>query len=97
MSENLTDKNDQVQEIPELPIKIPLSKPIYDGEKEITEFIIKREPTGADWTAFNVQNATVGDFQRVASKLTGLPLPIIRKADTKATFRLTEVIGAFFD
>lgn len=81
----------------ELPIRIRLKKAIYDGEKEIKEFVINREPIGADWSGMNVQNATILDFQRVASRLTGLPVPVIKKADTRATMRLAEVIGSFFD
>lgn len=80
-----------------LPIRIPLKKAIYDGEKEIKEFVIDREPIGADWSGMNVQNATILDFQRVASRLLGLPVPIVKKADTRATMRLAEIIGSFFD
>lgn len=81
----------------ELPVHIPLKKPINDGEKEIKEFVISREPIGADWSGMNVQNATILDFQRIASRLTGIPVPVIKKADTRATMRLAEVIGSFLD
>jgi len=80
-----------------LPIIIPLKKPIYDGEKEIKEFVINREPIGADWSGVKLQNLQMIDIQQIASRLTGLPVPIIKKADTRATFRLAEVIGNFLD
>ncbi len=100
MAEN--EERDETQDDGEaprfkLPIRIPLKKAIYDGEKEIKEFVIEREPIGADWSGMNVQNATFLDFQKVASRLTGLPVPIIKKADTKATMLLGEVIGSFLD
>lgn len=97
MENDETKKDEREVTRRKIPIKILLEDPITIGEDEIKELIIKRKPTGADWTGFNVQNATVGDYQRVASKLTGLPLPIIRKADTRATFELVEVISSFLD
>lgn len=78
-----------------LPITIKLGTPIYDGTGEIKEFVIKREPLGADWSGLNINNLTMLDFQQIASRLTGHPLPIIKKADTKATFKLAEVISSF--
>lgn len=78
-----------------LPIIIKLAKPINTGEGEITELVLKREPNGADWGPFNVQNPQISDFQRVASKISDVPLPFIRKMDTKATFELVEAVSGF--
>ncbi len=91
------DKAGQDEQAParKLPIKIKLAKPIATDEGEITELILKREPTGGDWGPFNVQNPTISDFQRVASKISDIPLPFIKKMDTKATFAMVQAISDF--
>lgn len=78
-----------------LPIKIKLSKPIDTGDGEISELVISREPTGADWSTFNISNSTIADFQRLAARLCNVPLPIIKKIDTTATFELVNAINDF--
>ena len=90
-------ENEKQQEITrrELPIKIALDKPINDGEKDLTEIVLKREPTGGDWGAFNVQNSTIFDFLRVASKISGVPFPVLKKIDTKATFEIIDALNSF--
>jgi hypothetical protein len=81
-----------------LPITIKLRTPIEVGEGAPLEaIVIKREPNGADWSGFNVQNATILDYQKVAARIANLPLPIIKKVDSKATFEIVEVVGSFLE
>jgi hypothetical protein len=80
-----------------LPYTIKLKRPVQTSEGEISEIVLKREPTGGDWSGFNMANPTIGDFQRVGAKLAGLPLPDIKRIDTKATVELVEVVSRFFE
>jgi hypothetical protein len=79
-----------------LPIVIKLEEPIESGEGMLSEIVIRRRPIGADWSGFS-QNPTILDYQRVGARLANLPLPIIKKMDTKATFELVEVLGSFLE
>jgi len=79
-----------------LPIIIQLAKPIETGDGEpLTKVCILREPKGSDWSEFPVQNQTILDFQKVGARLANLPLPIIKRLDSKATLELVEVVSSF--
>ncbi len=82
---------------PKLPVIIKLRKPINDGEKEINEIKFTREPTGGDLAGINITNPTIGEFLRVAMKLTGIPVPILKKMTGSDTMVLTGVIGDFLE
>ena len=80
-----------------LPVIIKLDNPINDGEKDITEIVIKREPTGGDLSGINITNPTIGEFLRVAMKITGIPVPILKKLSGRKAMELTGVIGDFLE
>ena len=80
-----------------LPVVIRLSKPIHDGEKEISEVKFTREPTGGDMSVLPMTNPTLGDFLRVVMKVTGIPVPILKKMTAKDSMEVTGVIGDFLD
>lgn len=71
-------------------IKGPENKPvIYD------KLVINRKPTGNEYRAFPITNPTFDDYQRVASKVTNVPLHVIRKMSGPKTMELVEAFSDF--
>lgn len=77
---------------------IKLSKSIEDEEgKIITEIKFKRRPVGGDWIGFPLTNPSIPDFLRVASKISGIQFPYLKKVDTADAVEIAEELAGFFE
>ena len=77
------------------PLTIKLAKPIYDGEQEISEIIIKEKPLGADFLDFPPTNPTIRNFMVVLQKITNIPQPVLNKMDSTDTMEIAGVLAGF--
>lgn len=81
----------------EFPIIIPLSKPLEHGNEEITELKIAREPVWKDWFGIQIAKLSFDDLCLVSSRLTNVPVPVLRTLPMGDAMRLQEVVSAFLD
>ena len=77
------------------PVKIPLQFPIDNGEKGlIEEIVISKEPEWGDTIHIN-DKAPLEGMLILASKLSGIPSPILKKIKQKDANRIMEALSSF--
>ena len=77
---------------------IKLKKPIEfkksdDTVEHISELVFRNETESGDIEELPLANATVGDLMRVAARLCGKPIAIIRKMDIGDLEEVLELVG----
>ena len=78
-------------------IRIPLQSPVPHGDEEIKELVIGREMTAGDLRGISVKDLKHDDICVVASRLTGIPTPIINKLKMSDYLEVAKVVSDFFD
>ncbi|WP_297669046.1 phage tail assembly protein [uncultured Desulfovibrio sp.] len=81
----------------ELPVKIPLSRPVTHGDEQIAELVIGREMVAGDLRGVSVTNMTFDDIYLVASRLANVPVSVINRLSMPDAVKLQGVITAFFE
>ncbi len=79
------------------PIKIPLKSPIQHGDETINTLTIPREMVAGDLRGISISNLKFDDICEVASRLTGVPTPIIRTMKMPDFMALSGVVTDFFE
>lgn len=78
------------------PIRIPLKSPLKHGEEEIKELLFGREMVAGDLRGVSVQDVTHDNICEVASRITGVPTPILRQLKMPDYLEVAEVVSGFF-
>lgn len=79
------------------PIKITLKSPIQHGDETISTLTIGREMVAGDLRGISVSNLKFDDIYEVASRLTGVPTPIIKTMKMSDFMMLSNVVTDFFE
>jgi hypothetical protein len=77
------------------PVKIALHKPVMHGEVEIRELHFTREMKAGDLRGIKVGAVSHDDIFELASRLTGVPTPVIREMGVGDYLRVAEVVSNF--
>lgn len=93
--ENREAAGAQEEIIKKLPVIIKLKKPIATEDGVVEELKITREPQAGDWFGFNIQAPDVLSFMKVASNLTGVALPYLKKLCTSDMLKVQEKVADF--
>ena len=72
--------------------KVKLKDPIKYGEKEVIEELDFRAPTGADLEDYPVNGATIGDYMRIAARLTETPPSALKMASGRDCFTIAAAV-----
>ena len=82
----------------EYPVIIKLRQPIQDEEgNPLSELVIKKPPTGAAFLQFPMEKQTTLDFLQAASKMTNVPLPILKRMCVQDTMKVVGKVADFFE
>ena len=79
------------------PVTIKLFTPLTHGEERISELTFAREMEAGDLFGTRVGGLDHEDLCRVAGRLTGVPLPVLKKMKMRDYRRVSGVIEGFFD
>lgn len=77
------------------PVKIPLKTPIMHGGDEITELVFGREMVAGDLRGISVRDLTHDNVLEIASRITGIPFPILRQLRVPDYMQINELIAGF--
>lgn len=78
------------------PQRIPLGSPLKHGEEEIKELLFGREMVAGDLRGISVKDMTHDNILEVASRITGVPTPILKQMKMPDYLQVAEVVGGFF-
>lgn len=78
------------------PIKISLKSPVMHGEQEIKELVFGREMVAGDLRGISIRDLTHDNVCDVASRITGVPTPILRQLKMPDYLEVAEVVSGFF-
>lgn len=78
------------------PVKISLKSPLKHGEEEIRELVFGREMVAGDLRGISVGDMTHDNVCEIASHITGVPTPILRRLKMPDYLEVAEVVGGFF-
>ena len=79
------------------PVKITLSTPITHGGKTISELEFLRNICAGDLRDMKVGVPTYDDVREIASRICGVPAPILKNMDWDDFSEVVEVIMGFFN
>ena len=79
------------------PVKITLATPITHGNKTIGELEFLRNLTAGDLRDMKVGVPTYDDIREIASRICGVPAPILKNMDWDDFAEVVEVIMVFFN
>ena len=75
------------------PIVITLKKPIEHGQGTVDRLVFEREPVAGDFFDLPPVGWSSGDYAALISRLTGQPLPVIKRlsvADFRAALQAVQ-------
>lgn len=78
------------------PIKIRLKSPLKHGTEEIAELVFGREMVAGDLRGISIRDLTHDNVCDVASRITGVPAPILRQLKMPDYLEVAEVVSGFF-
>ena len=71
---------------------LKLTHPIQFGKDTVITELTFRKVTGKDLEDFPINGATMGDYQRIAARLTGHPASAIKMAEGKDIFAIAGAV-----
>jgi hypothetical protein len=77
-------------------IRITLKSPVMHGSEEIRELVFGREMVAGDLRGVSVGNLMHEDICEVASRITGVPTPVIRQLKMPDYLQVAATVGSFF-
>lgn len=81
-----------------IPIIVNLESPLLHGDEEITELVFGREMNAGDLQGdIKVGLPTYDEIRMVASKICGVPTPILKKMPWRDFSKVVGVVMDFFN
>lgn len=79
------------------PVTITLTTPLRHGDEEITELVFRREMCAGDMRGLSVGLPSYDDCRTVASRITGIPEPVLVKMSWYDFSQVVSTVMVFFN